>query len=125
MNAIAYFEIQSTEPAREVAFYEKVFGWQCTLDPSVPIEYYRISTPGINGAILKRPVDTPPTQMGTNAFTCTIQVENFDKTAQLIEEEGGQVAMPKFAIPGIQWQGYFLDADRNVFGIFEWNENAR
>ena len=27
--------------------------------------------------------------------------------------------MTKFEIPGICWQGYFLDADNNTFGILE------
>ena len=28
--------------------------------------------------------------------------------------------MPKFAVPGRCWQGYFLDPDHNVFGISKW-----
>jgi hypothetical protein len=35
------------------------------------------------------------------------------------------VAIPKMPIPGRRWQGYFLDPDQNVFGIFEVNENAK
>lgn len=125
MNTIGYFEIQSTDPKREVEFYKKVFGWQATLDENVPIEYYRLSTGGIDGALLKRPVATPNREQGTNAFTCTIQVKSFDDTAKTIVENGGRVAMPKFAIPGKCWQGYFLDADHNVFGIFEVDEKAK
>jgi len=32
--------------------------------------------------------------------------------------------MAKFAVPGRCWQGYFLDTDNNVFGIFEVDGNA-
>jgi len=39
-------------------------------------------------------------------------------TSDLILSNHGQVALPKFAIPGRCWQGYFLDEDHNVFGIF-------
>jgi uncharacterized protein len=91
----------------------------------VPIEYYRIETDSIYGGILKRPAKTPPPEFGTNAFTCSILVENFDKTAEIILKNGGQIAMPKFAIPGRCWQGYFIDIDHNTFGIFEVDENAR
>jgi len=77
------------------------------------------------GGVLKRPVKTPPMEFGTNAFTCSIQVENFDASAQTIVENGGQLAMSKFAIPGRCWQGYFMDTDNNVFGIFEVDENAK
>lgn len=125
MNIIGYFEIQSSDPARDVAFYENVFSWKFIKEEYVPIEYYRIETNSMNGGLLKRPAPLPPTAAGTNAFTCSIQVENFDKTSELIMENGGQVAMPKFAIPGRCWQGYFIDLDYNTFGIFQVDENAR
>ncbi|MES2418369.1 MAG: VOC family protein [Bacteroidota bacterium] len=125
MNTIGYFEIQSSNPEREVKFYQTIFGWTFIREEFVPIEYYRIETNGIYGGLLKRPVDVPPTACGTNAFVNSIQVENFDKTNELILKSGGKVAMPKFAIPGRCWQGYFIDADNNTFGIFEANENAK
>ncbi len=43
----------------------------------------------------------------------------------MILQNGGQVALPKFAIPGRCWQGYFLDLDSNTFGIFEGDEKAK
>lgn len=124
MNAVGYFEIQSSDPAREVKFYEAAFGWKFIREPHIPIEYYRIETNGINGGLLKRPVAIPPMGTGTNAFTCSVQVESFDKTVEVILNNGGQVAMAKFAIPGRCWQGYFLDPDHNVFGLFEVDEKA-
>jgi len=125
MNTIGYFEIQSSNPEREVEFYKKVFSWKFMKDENIPIEYYRIETNNINGGLLKRPAQVPPMQSGTNAFCCSIQVENFNKTQELVLKNGGQVAVPKFAIPGKCWQGYFIDSDNNVFGIFEVDENAR
>ena len=125
MNNIGYFEIQSSDTKREINFYQSVFGWQFFKEEFVPIEYYRIETNGINGGLLKRPAKTPPTECGTNAFTCSIQVENFDKTAKVITQNGGQTAMEKFAVPNRCWQGYFIDLDNNVFGIFEVDENAK
>lgn len=125
MNAPSYFEIQSSEPSRERKFYENVFGWKFFREEQIPIEYYRIETNGINGGLLKRPVKIPPMEYGTNAFTNSMEVENFDKTAGLIMQNGGKIAMPKFAIPGKCWQGYFLDPDNNVFGIFQVDPNAQ
>jgi predicted enzyme related to lactoylglutathione lyase len=119
MNSIAFFEIQSTEPAREAAFYTAVFGWVCTLNPHAPIEYYRVQSSNMAGGILKRPAPAPAPAMGTGAFTCSIEVADFDATAAVIIQHGGAVALPKFAIPGRCWQGYFLDPDQNVFGIFQ------
>jgi hypothetical protein len=125
MNTIGYFEIQSSDPPRDIKFYECVFGWKFSKEEFVPIEYYRIETNGINGGLLKRPAKVPPTESGTNAFVCSIQVENFDKINGLILQNGGQVALPKFAIPGRCWQGYFIDLDNNTFGIFQVDPNAR
>jgi predicted enzyme related to lactoylglutathione lyase len=124
MNTIGYFEIQSSKPDREIEFYKNIFEWTFIREKQISIEYYRIETNSINGGLLKRPAKTPPTECGTNAFTCSIQVSNFDETANKIIENGGQIAMPKFAIPNRCYQGYFIDLDNNVFGIFEVNENA-
>jgi len=56
---------------------------------------------------------------------CSIEVENFDATEQKILSLGGEVALPKFAIPGKCWQGYFVDTEGNTFGIFEVYESAK
>ena len=125
MNTIAYFEIQSSNPEREVAFYKAVFGWNFVKDESLPIEYYRIETACMSGGLLERPAAVPPLECGTNAFTCSIQVENFDETSKRILEAGGRIALPKFAIPGQSWHGYFIDMDNNTFGVFEMDSNAK
>ena len=62
---------------------------------------------------------------GTNAFTCSIKVSNFDEMAKKIMDNGGKVAMPKFAVASKCWQGYFLDTDNNVFGLFQVDESAK
>ncbi|WP_435356738.1 VOC family protein [Emticicia sp. SJ17W-69] len=124
MNTIGYFEIQSSVPVRDIKFYEAVFGWKFFKEPSVPIEYYRIETNSINGGLLQRLAPLPPPASGTNAYVCSIQVANFDKISESILVNGGEIAMPKFAISGRCWQGYFVDLDNNTFGIFEVDENA-
>ncbi len=125
MNTISYFEIQSSNPERDVQFYQAIFGWIFSPVEGLPIEYYQIKTENMFGGLLKRPVEIPPTHFGTNAFICSIQVENFDETSNKILENGGQIAMPKFAVPNKCWQGYFIDPDHNTFGIFQPDANAK
>ncbi len=125
MNSVGYFEIQASDLEKAVTFYQNVFDWKFTKEESLPIEYCRIQTNGINGGLLKRPAKTPPSECGTNAFTCSIEVMNFDEIGKKILDSGGQVALPKFAVPGKCWQGYFIDTDNNVFGVFQVDENAR
>ena len=125
MNNIAYFEIQSSNPERDVKFYSEVFAWTFTKVDGLPIQYYQIETSNLYGGLLERPAQIPPTHCGTNAFTCSIEVENFDETAEKILALGGQVAMEKFAIPNKCWQGYFIDLDNNTFGIVQVDESAQ
>jgi predicted enzyme related to lactoylglutathione lyase len=124
MNTIGYFEIQTSNPVREIAFYRAIFGWHFIREKLVAGEYYRIQTNTINGGLLKRPAAVPATGTGTNAFCCSVEVLSFDASAALILQQGGRVALPKFAIPGRCWQGYFLDQDNNTFGIFEVDTKA-
>ena len=131
MNRVVHFEIQAEKPERAAKFYRQVFGWKIEKWDG-PMEYWMVMTaekeskePGINGGLLLRPSKTPPQECGTNAFVCTIQVENFDETARKIKKAGGIVAMPKFAIPKMAWQGYFLDTEGNTFGIHQTDENAK
>ena len=125
MNQPAYFEIQADDPARAVKFYSGVFGWKFHRQEGLPIEYWRIEMQGARGGLLKRPAKTPPPQHGTNAFVCSMEVTDYDATARAIEQAGGQVALAKFAVPGVCWQGYFLDTEGNTFGIFQPDQGAR
>jgi uncharacterized protein len=129
MNRVVHFEIQADNPERAMRFYRDAFGWN--FQQWGDQKYWFIMTaeqgskePGINGGLLPRPAKMPPKECGTNAYACTVQVENFDETSRKIEEAGGLVAMPKFAIPGMAWQGYFLDPEGNVFGVHQPDKNA-
>jgi predicted enzyme related to lactoylglutathione lyase len=124
MNTVGFFEIQSDNPERAAAFYRDAFGWAIAKDEAMPIEYWRIETCGIQGAILPRPAAVSP-MSGTNAFCCSVEVESFDAAADKILSLGGTVALEKMAVPGRCWQGYFLDPDGNVFGIFEVDGGAK
>jgi predicted enzyme related to lactoylglutathione lyase len=54
-----------------------------------------------------------------------MEVVNFDATAAKVIAAGGRIALPKFAVPGVCWQGYFLDMEGNTFGIFQPDVTAR
>lgn len=124
MNAPSYFEIQADDLNRASRFYGDLFGWTFTKAEGLPVEYWRIETDGVRGGLLKRPAKTPPSGHGTNAFVCSMEVKDFDKIAQNIAALGGTVALAKFAVPGVCWQGYFHDTEGNVFGIFQADGNA-
>ena len=124
MNSVGYFEIQAADPARAIAFYERVFGWTFHNAGDKPIDYWEIGEAGIRGGLLGRPAPVPDGPAGTNAYVCSMEVANFDAVAEVILSAGGIVAMAKFAVPGVCWQGYFQDTEGNTFGIFEPDESA-
>ncbi len=130
MNRVVHFEIQAGNIERAIAFYKAVFGWD--FQRWGEQEYWMVMTaekdskePGINGGLLPRPAAMPPQECGANAFVCTVQVTDYDETAKKIEAAGGTMAMPKFAIPGMAWQGYFKDPEGNVFGVHQADTNAQ
>jgi hypothetical protein len=125
MSGHIYFEIQADDPKRASHFYGEVFGWRFDKATGLPIDYWRIETGGSRGGLLKRPAQSPPAECGTNAFVCSIEVENFDDIASKIVRLGGEVALPKFAVPGTCWQGYFIDTEGNTFGIFQVDDSAK
>jgi predicted enzyme related to lactoylglutathione lyase len=122
---LAYFEIQALNPDAAIRFYNEVFGWRFTRAEGMPIPYWRIETDGIRGGLLQRPAPLPPPQSGTNAFVCSMEVPDFDDVARQIQQLGGQVAMAKFAVPGVCSQGYFIDVAGNTFGLFQADANAK
>lgn len=124
MNTVSYFEIQADDPEKAQKFYSAVFGWKFIKQEGLPLEYWQIETEGINGGLLKRPASVPPPQSGTNAYVCSMEVSDFDASAEKILKNGGQVALEKFAVVGKCWQGYFIDPQGNTFGVFQVDEKA-
>ncbi|MBO1030709.1 VOC family protein [Tessaracoccus sp. SD287] len=130
MSGPVHFEIQADDLDRAQAFYGAVFGWtfedysQITGAPYFGIVAGTEGEPGINGGLLQRPVPAPAPEQGTNAFVCTMGTADYDETEAKILQAGGQVALPKYALPGMAWQGYYLDTEGNTFGIHQPDENA-
>lgn len=131
MSRVVHFEIQAEDVERAKTFYADVFGWTYEdYSQMVDSPYFGIVTgsddePGINGGLMPRPAATPGEGQGTNAFVCTMGVGDYDATEKKILEAGGRVALPKYALPGMAWQGYYLDTEGNTFGIHQPDAEAR
>jgi predicted enzyme related to lactoylglutathione lyase len=54
-----------------------------------------------------------------------MDVPNFDEYSKKILDAGGVVAVPKTAMPGMAYLGYFKDNGGNIFGIWEENKEAK
>lgn len=131
MSRVVHFEIQADDVERAKTFYSAVFGWSFEDYSEVTgSTYWGVTSgpddqPGINGGLLQRPATAPPTDQGSNAFVCTMGIEDYDGTEHRILDAGGQVALPKYALPGMAWQGYYVDTEGNMFGIHQPDSEAR
>lgn len=83
------------------------------------------SQPGIDGALIKRQGAAPGPGQALNGYACTLGVGDYDATEALILQLGGKLAMPKYALPGMAWQGYYHDTEGNLFGIHQPDKQAK
>lgn len=131
MTRVIHFEIHAADVARAVAFYQAVFDWQVEdWSEFAGMPYMGVVTGeadqmGINGAIMQRQGPNPEPGAAVAGGVLTMGTGDFDATAAKVAEAGGTVAVPKHALPGMAWQGYFLDTEGNVFGVHQPDPEAR
>ncbi|MDW0116175.1 VOC family protein [Sporosarcina thermotolerans] len=131
MGRLVHFEIHVDDMERAKGFYGEVFGWSFQdWSDFAGMPYFGAVTGddselGINGALMQRQSAPPIPGQAMNGFACTMGVENYDVTEEKILANGGTVALPKYALPGMAWQGYYIDTEGNVIGIHQPDENAK
>ena len=131
MGRLVHFEVHVEDMERARKFYGEVFDWKFEdWSEYAGMQYFGAvtgddSVPGINGALIQRRGPAPETGQPMNGFSCTMQVEDYDSTEKKILDLGGKVALPKYALPGMAWQGYYTDTEGNTIGIHQPDENAK
>ncbi len=130
-NRLAHFEIHASDPEKLVKFYTDVFGWEIKKWEGGQMEYWMVMTGekdepnGINGGLIRRKGVAAENGAPVNGFVCTMVVDNYDAIEQKILDAGGTVALPKMALLGMAWQGYYKDTDNNIFGLHQADPNAK
>lgn len=130
-NRVSHFEIHADDPERCVTFYKECFGWDIKKWEGGQMEYWMVETGprdqagGINGGIVRRMGAAPDMTAPVHGYVCTLTVDDFDAAAEKILAHGGIVALPKMALTGMAWQGYFKDSEGNIFGIHQPDTNAK
>lgn len=125
MSRPVHFEIHASDPQRARTFYAEALGWEFEdWSEYAGSPYFGATSgpddqPGINGAIMQRTGDPPSVGAPVQGAVLTVGCEDFDATARRILAAGGTVALDKHALPGMAWQGYFLDTEGNVFGLHQ------
>jgi predicted enzyme related to lactoylglutathione lyase len=130
-NRVVHFEIHAADLERARNFYQEVFGWSFPLWMENPPYWGVMTAPegseeaGINGGLVSRMGEAPGDGAAVNGYVCTVQVENYDEIHDRIMNAGGTVAMPKMALVGMAWQGYYKDTEGNIFGVHQSDPDAR
>lgn len=130
-NRVGHFEIHAENPEQAIKFYSGVFGWEIKKWEGGQMEYWMVMTGkqdeggGINGGLVRRVAGKPVGGAAVNAYVCTIIVSSYDEYAAKIEAAGGVNVVPKMAIVGMAWQGYFKDPEGNIFGLHQADTNAK
>lgn len=124
MGRVVHFEVHADDIERARTFYATVFGWTFEDWSAFAGGPYLGATtgdqePGINGAIMARRGGSAVSGSPVNGAVLTLGSEDYDATHDAIIAAGGQVALPKYALPGMAWQGYYLDTEGNVFGVHQ------
>ena len=130
-NRLAHFEIHASNPEKIAEFYTTVFGWEIKKWEGGQMEYWMVMTGGkdeaggINGGITRRMGPAPAQGAPVSGYVCTMVVDSYDEYAKKIMDAGGTMALPKMALVGMAWQGYFKDTDGNIFGLHQIDPNAK
>ncbi|WP_082233039.1 VOC family protein [Halobacillus massiliensis] len=131
MGRVVHFEIHVDDMERARKFYGDIFEWtfedwsEYAGMPYLGAVTGEEKNMGINGALMKRQGPPPEANQPLNGFACTLEVTDYDSIEAKIIDHGGKVAVPKHALPGMAWQGYYLDTEGNIFGIHQPDENAK
>ncbi len=130
MSRPIHFEIHAEDVARACAFYGAVFGWtfedwsEFAGMPYMGAVSGPEGEPGINGAIMQRAGLSGGSGAPVNGAVLTMGSADYDADHAKILAAGGVVALPKAALPGMAWQGYYLDTEGNVFGLHQPDPSA-
>ena len=124
-NPMVHFEIPADNAERAIKFYKKIFDWKIEKFPMADGDYYVIRTidvddkmmpvqaGGINGGLVER---KNPGQM----FMNYIKVDDIDETLKEIENNGGEICLPKQEIgKDMGWIACFRDTEGNMMGLHE------
>ena len=125
-NKMTHFAIHIDDIDRAKGFYDEVFDWGFqSYGPSdfLQIKSDKTETGELIGALQSRKYSPVPEKI--IGLECTVSVENVEVIIEKVKNYGGQVLMPKTAIPYVGWIAKFLDTEGNLICVMQYDNNAR
>jgi hypothetical protein len=125
-NKLTHFAIHIDHMERAKNFYGGVFDWG--FNSYGPSDFLQIKADNseqgeLIGAMQSRKYSPMPDKI--IGWECTIAVENLDEIIDKVMNNGGQVAMPKTAIPYVGHIAKFLDTEGNLICAMQYEHTAR
>lgn len=125
-NKLTHFAIHVDEIERAKNFYDKVFDWRFNSygqGDFLQIKADNSENGELIGALQSRQYSPIPDKI--IGLECTIGVENIDEIIEKVKSNGGQVIMPKTAIPYVGFIAKFLDTEGNLICGMQYDNLAR
>jgi predicted enzyme related to lactoylglutathione lyase len=125
-NKLTHFAIHIDDMERAKKFYDGVFDWGfSSYGPGgfTQIKTDKSETAELIGALQSREYSPVPGRI--IGLECTIGVENIDETIARVGSNGGEILMPKTAIPFVGYITKFLDTEGNLVCAMQYDNQAR
>ncbi|MBK6786063.1 MAG: VOC family protein [Saprospiraceae bacterium] len=125
-NKLTHFAIHIDNMERAKSFYDRVFEWGFNSygqEDFLQIKADKSETGELIGALQSRKYSSVPDKI--IGLECTIEVENIDQIIEKVKNNGGQVIMPKTAIPHVGYIAKFLDTEGNLICGIQYDPSAR
>lgn len=125
-NKMTHFAIHIDDIERAKNFYGGVFDWGFNAygqDDFLQIKADKSESGELIGALQSRKYS--PVAEKIIGLECTISVESIDETIESVKNYGGQVVMPKTAIPYVGYIAKFLDTEGNLICGMQYDQAAR
>lgn len=125
-NKVTHFAIYIDDIERAKSFYDKVFDWGFNSygqGDFLQIKADKSDNGELIGALQSRKYSPVPEKI--IGLECSVSVENVDDIIEKIKTNGGQIVMPKTAIPYVGWLTKFLDTEGNLVCAVQYDNIAR
>lgn len=125
-NRLTHFAIYADNMERAKNFYSSVFEWGTASYGSPDfLQLKADQTEGgeLIGALQSRKYS--PVKEKIIGLECTISVDSVDDIIEKVKGNGGQILMPKTAIPYVGWITKFLDTEGNLVCAMQTDNSAK
>lgn len=125
-NKLTHFAIHIDDMERAKKFYDEVFEWGFNSygqNDFLQIKADKTENGDLIGALQSRKYSPVPEKI--IGLECTISVENINEIIEKVKSKGGQVLMPKTAIPNVGYIAKFLDTEGNLICAMQYDNSAR